>query len=100
MDLCEILCTELFSVCWETRHGAATLLREIIKHCGWSAGVVSPDNVRVYSSRRHLLSCGLLFTSTCLFKLCWVIVGSRREQVLVGKLCGQADMYVGTGQIC
>lgn len=54
-EFSEILCNELFSIAWETRHGAATLLREVIKQTGMSAGVVSPSDVciihRTFMSR-------------------------------------------------
>lgn len=47
LDICEVLCNELFSKVWEIRHGAATLLRQIVKQCGYSAGVVNPDSVSI-----------------------------------------------------
>lgn len=42
-----MLCNELFSKVWEVRHGAATLLREIVKQCGYGAGVLNPESVSV-----------------------------------------------------
>ncbi|XP_054284779.1 TATA-binding protein-associated factor 172-like [Macrosteles quadrilineatus] len=36
--LCDSLCAELFSTRWETRHGAATALRELVKIHGRGAG--------------------------------------------------------------
>lgn len=45
MEFSEILSNELFNSAWEVRHGAATLIREIVKRCGGSAGITSPDEV-------------------------------------------------------
>ncbi|KAI9888969.1 MAG: TATA-binding protein-associated factor mot1 [Vezdaea aestivalis] len=36
--LCEFLCADLFDPCWETRHGAAMGLREIVRVHGAGAG--------------------------------------------------------------
>ena len=37
-SFCVELCSDLFSPAWETRHGASSALREIIKLHGSSAG--------------------------------------------------------------
>ncbi|KAG7175040.1 TATA-binding protein-associated factor 172-like [Homarus americanus] len=37
-NFCEILATDLFSLAWETRHGAATALRQVIKVHGRGGG--------------------------------------------------------------
>ncbi|KAK3929318.1 TATA-binding protein-associated factor 172 [Frankliniella fusca] len=38
---CDQLCQDLFSCCWETRHGAATALREFIKIHGPGGGKIA-----------------------------------------------------------
>ena len=35
---CDLLMADLFNSCWETRHGAATGLREVVKLHGRGAG--------------------------------------------------------------
>lgn len=37
-NFCDLLTQDLFSTAWETRHGAATALREVVRICGKGAG--------------------------------------------------------------
>lgn len=58
-NLCEVLMGDLFHSSWEIRHGAATGLREVIKHHGRGAGksVDVPSNqVCTSYDLRHVLN--------------------------------------------